>query len=74
MESEAYFKAIILFLALAVPIAMVILVYRTLFSGLHSIAKEPDTTSEEAGNPVNNPNKRRSERESKELKNTTDMK
>jgi hypothetical protein len=65
MESEGYFKAIILFLALAVPIAIVILVYRTLFSGLHSISKKPNTTSEGAENPVNNRNKQQSERESK---------
>jgi hypothetical protein len=65
MEFEAYFKAIILFLALAVPIAIVILVYRTLFSGLHSIPKERATSLEDAEDTENNQNKQSSEKETK---------
>ena len=65
MEFEGYFKAIILLLALAVPIAFVIIFYRTLFSGLNSISKKPPATSKDAENPENTQSKESSEQETK---------
>ena len=47
MEFAGYLKIIILIFALAIPISIVFLVYRTLFSGLRSIpsSRNPVTTS-----------------------------
>ncbi len=56
MEIAGYLKVLILFFALAVPISIVFLVYRTLFSGLNSISKtsrgnpEADTGPDQAQN------------------------
>ena len=48
MEFAGYLKVVILILVLAVPISIVFLVYRTLFSGLNSIkaSRNPDVASD----------------------------
>ncbi len=51
MENNLYFKIMIVFFALAVPIAIVFTVWRTLFAGLNSISKvkrgnSPEDTAE----------------------------
>ncbi|MGB7598643.1 MAG: hypothetical protein WBM09_13860 [Gallionella sp.] len=47
MEFAGYLKVFILLFALAIPISIVFLVYRTLFSGLRSIpsSRNPGNTS-----------------------------
>lgn len=51
MEFAGYLKVFILLFALAIPISIVFLVYRTLFSGLRSIpaSRNPATTSADTG-------------------------
>ena len=53
MEIHGFMKVVILFFALLVPIAIALLVYRTLFSGLRSIptAETPDNPATDAEKP-----------------------
>jgi phosphotransferase system glucose/maltose/N-acetylglucosamine-specific IIC component len=51
MEDSLFFKIIIVFFALAVPIAIAFMVWRTLFAGLNSISttkrgNSPEDTAE----------------------------
>lgn len=51
MQNTLYFKIIIVFFALAVPISIAFMVWRTLFAGLNSISKvkrgnSPEDTAE----------------------------
>ena len=51
MQNTLYFKIIIVFFALAVPIAIAFMVWRTLFAGLNSISttkrgNSPEDTAE----------------------------
>jgi len=45
MENAGFLKIVILIFALAVPIAIVMAVYKTLFSGLRSISSSKDANS-----------------------------
>jgi hypothetical protein len=53
MEIAGYLKVVIVLFALAIPISIAFLVYRTLFSGLNSISKtrRPLNTPEDAAEP-----------------------
>jgi hypothetical protein len=53
MEFAGYMKIVILVFALAIPISIAFLVYRTLFSGLNSISKtrRPLNMPEDAAEP-----------------------
>ncbi len=45
MEIAGYLKVMILFFALAIPISIAFLVYRTLFTGLNSISPSRRSTT-----------------------------
>ena len=63
MELHGFMKIIILVFALIVPITIVILVYRTLFSGLNSIpsSRNPDITPSNSEKPEQDQNQKQAE-------------
>jgi len=65
MEIAGYLKIIIVLFALAVPISIVFLVYRTLFSGLNSISssRRPANVTEDAAEPEQAQNNKSTENE-----------
>ena len=68
MEIHGFMKVVILVFALLVPISIALLVYKTLFSGLRSIAatEPPDKPTTDAEKPQHNqngmPDERKTER------------
>ena len=65
MEMNGFLKVVILILALAIPLSIVFLVYRTLFSGLNSISssKNHESVADDAAKQEQAQNRVRDEKE-----------
>jgi len=70
MEITGYLKVIIVFFAVAIPVTVVFLVYRIVFSGLNSIpsSRRAVNADEETANPENALDSKSAEIEVEKLK------